>query len=177
SLLNLGLLVAAVSAGDGMRARVAASSFGWRQAATAVLALLMVVGPLATTSAWLLAKDDEPRLAALQGRTAPPVPALATELQTSATAARVLALQPGPEAIDAEVWRGYGPQLSEAAATTISTQLTGAWHAEPEEPDEAGAGLDDLVAELAAGTTDKAGEQLGELAVGVVLVPPAAGEA
>src|SRR5699024_9891501 len=110
SLLNLGLLVAAVSAGDGMRARVAASSFGWRQAATAVLALLMVVGPLATTSAWLLAKDDEPRLAALQGRTAPPVPALATELQTSATAARVLALQPGPEAIDAEVWRGYGPQ-------------------------------------------------------------------
>ena len=179
SLTLLGLLVAAVAAGDGMRQWLTARSFGWRQLTTGLVGSLMVLGPALTTGAWLTTltsdRDADPALQAVSGRTAAPVPALARELQTAPERSRVLALHADGEAIRAEIWRRPGPQLTEQAAGVQVRDLTGDQPPQPTR-DEAGAELDALVAQLTTGTAEAAGEQLGRLAVGVVLVPPAAAE-
>src|SRR5699024_5767277 len=61
-------------------------------------------------------------------------------------------------------------QLSETSTVVAARGLTA--DGTPATPDDATAELHEVVAELATGTTDAAGEQLGRLAVGVVLVPP-----
>lgn len=177
SLLLLGLLAATLTAADGMRGWLTARSFGWRQLATALLVLLMVLAPLAGTGLWLTALrgGESPTLLAVEAEAAPAVPALARELQTSPQRSRVLALQPEGEAIRAEVWRHAGPQLTESATVLAATTVSGPTptDAAPAAPDDATDALEGLVARLAAGATTTAGADLGDLAVGVVLVPPA----
>ncbi|WP_454084883.1 glycosyltransferase [Georgenia sp. Marseille-Q6866] len=174
SLALLGLLVATTAGGDGLREWLTARSFGWRQLSAGVVTAVMVLGPLATAGVWLATVVDqrgqEGTLLALEGREAPPVPALARELQTSPERARVLALSAEGETVRAEVWRHAGPQLSETSTVVAARGLTSGGAAAA--PDDATSELHGLVAELATGTADAAGEQLGRLAVGVVLVPP-----
>ena len=174
SLALLGLLVAATAGGDGLREWLTARSFGWRQLSAGVVTAVMVLGPLATAGAWLVTvvdqRGEEGTLLAVEGREAPPVPALARELQTGPERARVLALHAEGGTLRAEVWRHAGPQLSETSAVVAAGGLTA--DGTPAAPDDATAELHEIVAELATGTTDAAGEQLGRLAVGVVLVPP-----
>lgn len=174
SLALLGLLVAATAGGDGLREWLTARSFGWRQLSAGVVTAVMVLGPLATAGAWLVTvvdqRGEEGTLLAVEGREAPPVPALARELQTGPERARVLALHAEGGTLRAEVWRHAGPQLSETSAVVAVGGLTA--DGTPAAPDDATAELHEIVAELATGTTDAAGEQLGRLAVGVVLVPP-----
>ncbi|WP_413451004.1 glycosyltransferase [Georgenia phoenicis] len=177
SLALLGMLVAATSAGDGLRDWLSARSFGWRHLTVGAVALVMVLGPLATAGAWLTTVveqrgDGGGELLAIEGRQDPSVPALARELQTGAERSRVLALHADGDRVRPEVWRHAGPQLSETSAIVAVRGLTPGGH--PAEPDDATAELQELVAELATGTADAAGEQLGRLAVGVVLVPPLA---
>ena len=176
SLALLGLLVAATAAGDGMRHWLSARSFGWRQVGAGLVTTAMVLGPLVTTGAWLAtilqARGEDPAILAVEGREAPPVPALARELQTSPDRARTLALHVDGAAVRPEVWRHAGTQLGDTAATVDVDALTAA--GEPAGPDPAAAELVELVAQLVTGTAPEAGEQLGRLAVGVVLVPPAA---
>ena len=173
SLVLLGLLTAATAAGDGMREWLSARSFGWRQVTVGVVTTVMVLGPAATAGAWLVAVDrgSDPSLLALEGREAAPVPALARELQTGSERSRVLALHAEGEAVRPEVWRHAGPQLSETSAVVAARGLTPGGHPAP--ADAAGTELAELVAQLATGSAPEAGEQLGRLAVGVVLVPPA----
>ncbi|WP_152192662.1 glycosyltransferase [Georgenia satyanarayanai] len=176
SLALLGLLVATTAGGDGLREWLTARSFGWRQLSAGVVTAVMVLGPLATAGAWLATVVDqrveEGTLLALEGRDAPPVPALAREIQTSPDRSRVLALHAEGETVRPEVWRHNGPQLGETSTVVAARGLTA--DGTPGEPDDATAELHGLVAELATGTADAAGEQLGDLAVGVVLVPPSA---
>ncbi|MFD1716990.1 glycosyltransferase family 2 protein [Georgenia deserti] len=170
SLVVLGLLVAVVSAGDGLRAALAGRSFGWRQVTTTVLALLVVAGPLATGAGWLVGvtatPSDRPgELLAVHGREAPPVPAVAEEMQTSSSRSRVLALVPSGGTIQAQIWRGAGPQLTDSAAVADLAEL------EREGFDDADRELAGLVAAISVGAADDVGQVLGAHAVGVVVVP------
>ncbi|WP_324650865.1 glycosyltransferase [Georgenia sp. H159] len=174
SLALLGVLVAVTAAGDGLRESLADRSFGWRQLSAGIVTTVMVLGPLVTAGVWLVsvvdARGEDPALLALEGRDAPPVPALARELQTGPERSRVLALHAADEAVRAEVWRHAGHQLTETSAVVAARALTVAGSPVPR--DEAGTELAALVAQLATGSAPDAGEQLGRLAVGVVLVPP-----
>jgi GT2 family glycosyltransferase len=66
-----GLLLAAVVAGDGLRARLARADFGWRQLTATALAATAAVTPLAAAAAWVVRGADDP----LDRRVAEVVPA------------------------------------------------------------------------------------------------------
>ncbi|GAA4434158.1 hypothetical protein GCM10023169_41420 [Georgenia halophila] len=177
SLVVLGLLVAVVSAGDGLRQTLGSRSFGWLQVGTTVLVGVMVAGPLVTAAGWLVtmrasaeeAQDRPSELLAVHGRSAPPVPAVATEMQTSGERSRVLALTPTGGTVRADVWRDAGPQLTEASATESLAELN---RLEEGEMDAAGADIAELVAAMSLGAADDVGQVLGSHAVGIVVVPP-----
>jgi len=171
SLVVLGLLVAVVAAGDGLREALRTRSFGVGQVVVAVLAPLLVLGPLVTAGGWLASVrqtgDDAPTdLLAVHGREAAPVPAVAAEMQTSGGRSRVLALAPADGTLRAEVWRDAGPQLTGASAADAYRALAGG------EPDAAEAELAQVVAAMAVGAADDVGAVLGRHAVGIVLVRP-----
>ncbi|MEE6282756.1 glycosyltransferase [Georgenia sp. MJ170] len=179
SLATLGLLVAAVSAADGMTSSLAARAFGWRQVAAVLVVATMVLGPLVTTTAWLATvltqRGSVTELDAVRGRDAPPVPALAIDLQHGPERSRVLALDAQEDGLRAEIWRRAGHQLIETSSLVAARAVTGVGTgAQPSPADPASEELTVLVAQLAAGTTEAAGSELGRLAVGVVVVPPAA---
>ncbi|GAA3510204.1 glycosyltransferase [Georgenia daeguensis] len=170
SLVVLGLLVAVVSAGDGLRAALRNRSFGVGQVAVAVLAPLLVLGPLVTAAGWLVSvrqADDTPtELLAVHGRPAAPVPAVAAEMQDSGSRSRVLALSPAGDTVRAQIWRGAGPQLTTASAVGALRDLVAAG------PDAAADELARTVAAMSVGAGEDVGEVLGRHAVGVVVVPP-----
>ncbi|WP_454778323.1 glycosyltransferase [Georgenia muralis] len=200
SLVVLGMLLAAVAGGDGLRTTLAGRSFGWRQVVAAALTVLAVLGPLATVGGWLVAVraglGEPTALLAVTARTADPVPAVAGEMQRSGQRSRVLALVPTADGLRAELWRGPGPQLVEtssaadlrelAAVETRTGSQDSAADAAPGDdpasaaddasaPDAADAALAAVVAALAAGATEDVGPALGEHAVGVVVIPPEPG--
>lgn len=174
SLVVLGLVLATVSAADGLRAKLSATAFGWRQITAGLIGLALVLGQAVVTGAWLDQVRSETGAGDLTGRSAPPVPALADQLQSSSDRSRVLTLVPAAGSISAEIWRGPGPQLTELAAVVQWRSLTdiGGGVLALAEPDQAASALQVLVAELAAGTAGDAGARLGDFAVGVVIVPP-----
>ncbi|WP_448073172.1 glycosyltransferase [Georgenia yuyongxinii] len=176
SLAALGLLVAAVSAGDGFKAALAARSFGWAQVGAGILSVLAFAGPLLTAGGWLAAvrADEAPTtVLALHGRAGAPVPAVAEEMQSSAQRSRVLALTPAGDTVRAEVWRGHGPQLTETATVAAARDLTGAPTAKvAERTDAADTELAGLVAAMTVGGAQDVAARLGAHAVGIVVVPP-----
>ncbi|MFC7405070.1 glycosyltransferase [Georgenia alba] len=173
SLVVLGLLTAVVAAGDGLRHALATRSFGWLQVGTSVLAAVVAAGPVLTAVGWVVAlrtaEEGRPsELLAVHGRGAPPVPAVAAEMQGSPDRSRVLALVPSGTGVRAEIWRDAGPQLSEPSATgslaDLAARAGGA--ADPAEREIA-----ELVAATAVGAGEGVGQVLGDHAIGVVLVP------
>ncbi|MCK6211796.1 glycosyltransferase family 2 protein [Georgenia sp. EYE_87] len=171
SLVVLGLLVAVVSAGDGLRAALGSRTFGVGQVAVAVLAPVLVLGPLGTAAGWLASVhqggDDAPtQVLAVHGRGAAPVPAVAAEMQGSGARSRVLALSPAGETLRAEIWRGAGPQLTAASAVAALRDLA------PDELDAADAEIARTVAAMSVGAGEDVAEVLGGHAVGIVVVPP-----
>ncbi|PFG38665.1 GT2 family glycosyltransferase [Georgenia soli] len=171
SLVVLGLLIAVVSAGDGLRDALGTRSFGVGQIVVAVLTPLLVLGPLVTAAGWLVsvhqAGDDAPtELLAVHGRDTAPVPAVAAEMQSSGSRSRVLALTPADGTVRAEIWRDAGPQLTETSAAESARELVGAG------PDAAEAEVAEVVAAMAVGAADDVGAVLGRHAVGIVLVRP-----
>lgn len=60
ALMASGLLVAAVVAADGVRARLERRSFSWRQPLAGLLAVLTGLVPLAAALAWLVRGTDDP---------------------------------------------------------------------------------------------------------------------
>ncbi|MEE6296754.1 glycosyltransferase [Georgenia wangjunii] len=177
SLVVLGLLVATVAAGDGLRASLSSRSFGWRQLTAGILTVAMVLAPLVVAAGWVMsvtAERERPTaVLAVHGRENPPVPALAEELQNGSERSRVLALGTDGEQITAEIWRGPGPQLTGTSTVVAARALTGVpGRTRLVQPDAATTEVDQLVAELAGGTATGTGRRLGELGIGVVLVPP-----
>src|SRR5699024_2600777 len=89
-----------------------------------------------------------------------PVPALGLDLQSSPQQSRVLMLTATSTGVQAQLWRGNGPQLTETAATVqVQDWADGAagttGTTDPAAmADPADASLTDLVAALVSGTTD-----------------------
>ncbi|MBK5250435.1 MAG: hypothetical protein JJE50_13565, partial [Actinomycetales bacterium] len=178
SLVLLGLLLATVSAGDGLKGALSGRSFGWRQLSAALVTVVVVLGPLLAASVWTVGvfrerSSDEPAaLVTIGSRGGPPVPALGIELQSSDQRARVLALSATADAVDAQLWRGDGPQLIETSTAVESAGLTGSDPASVVAPDAAAGDLAELVAALATGTATDAAARLSAHAIAVVIVPP-----
>ncbi|WP_127131949.1 glycosyltransferase [Georgenia sp. SYP-B2076] len=194
SLAVLGLLVAAVSGGDGLRGALGTRSFGWRQVGAAALSVAAFAGPLVTAAGWLVAVRPgyhaPTELLSVHARAAEAVPAVAAEMQASGLRSRVLALKPVGDTVRAEVWRGPGAQLTGTSAAVAARELVGAPTARPAgeaaaagsasaagsagAADAADAELAQAVAGLAVGAAQDPAAVLGEHAVGIVVVPPEA---
>lgn len=178
SFAGAGLLAAAVIGTDGLRARLARSSFGWRQPGAVLLAVVVVAAPIATLGAWSWQArvGDATGLAALDRRV---VPAVGQQAQASPTAARVLALTAGAD--DVLTWqllRGDGPQLVDESAAVRARGLSGPLaDATVVAPDAGTAEVEDLVARLGSGSSGDVSSDLAALAVADVLVPPTTGDA
>jgi GT2 family glycosyltransferase len=182
SLVLLGLLLAVVAATDGLRVRLSAVPFGWRQVGASVLTVALVVAPAANAVA-LTWRTVEARttagpevVLAIAGRASEPVPALGLELQGPPLGASVLALVPGAELV-VELWRDDGGQLDEQSTTAAARALAGPPAATVVvDPDGADTSLAAIAAGLAAGTAGDPRAELAAHAVGVVVVPPGGGE-
>ncbi|PVU82102.1 glycosyl transferase family 2 [Cellulomonas sp. WB94] len=178
SFAGAGLLAAAVIGTDGLSARLARSSFGWRQPAAVLLAVVVVAAPVATLGAWSwqARTGDATRLTALDRRV---VPAVGQQAQASPTASRVLALTAGADGVITwQLLRGDGPQLLEESAAVRARGLSGSITDATIVPADAGtAEVEDLVARLGSGSSGDVSSDLSVIAVADVLVPPATGDA
>jgi hypothetical protein len=163
---------------DGLSARLARSSFGWRQPGAVLLAVVVVAVPVATLGAWSwqARAGDATGLAALDRRV---VPAVGQQAQASPTASRVLALTAGAEGVLTwQLLRGDGPQLVDESAAVRARGLSGSLEdATIVAPDAATAEVEDLVARLGSGSSGDVSSDLSVLAVADVLVPPTTGDA
>lgn len=189
SLVLLGLLLATGVALDGLQGALAGRTFGWRQISAAVVTVLLVAGLVVSAASWTTTvvaergeqtpetgQVEQTRAVHLTGRGPDPVPALGRTLQAPEQGARVLALTATPEGIDAQLWRGNGPQLTETATVLGLGRALARTDSGGEgdgEPDQADAHLLSLVADLATGSVGGAGERLAQHAVAVVIVPTA----
>ncbi|HEX5331030.1 MAG TPA: glycosyltransferase [Cellulomonas sp.] len=178
SFAGAGLLAAAVIGTDGLSARLARSSFGWRQPAAVLLAVVVVAAPVATLAAWSwqARAGDATGLAALDRRV---VPAVGQQAQASPTASRVLALAAGADGVLTwQLLRGDGPQLVDESAAVRARGLSGSLgDASIVAADAGTAEVEDLVARLGSGSSGDVSSNLSALAVADVLVPPASGDA
>lgn len=168
SLVVLGLVMATVTAGGGLRSALHGRSFGWRQLGVAVVSAVLVAGVAVAALGWtVMLRGDA---VSLVTRQADPVPAIGAELQGSADRARVLAVwSTASGVIDAALWRGAGPQLTESSSAVALAGLD----AGPDALDPATASLTEAVAGLATGTINDAATTLAAHGVAVVVVPGA----
>lgn len=149
---GLALLAAAVIGAEGARARVAEQNFGWRQPVAALIALACALGPLASAVQWAVGGADGP----LKRRDPVQVPAFVAEEGGTRDQARTLVLDSdSPAHVGYTLVRGSGARLGDAdiAAAAGDNRL-----------------LDDVVANLVAGSGADQSDQLGGFAVRYVLV-------
>ncbi|MFD8149604.1 glycosyltransferase [Streptomyces sp. NPDC059720] len=150
---GIALLAAAALGADGARSRVAEQSFGWRQPVAVLIAFASAAGPLLIAAGWMIRGADGP----LERRDPVQVPAfVADESGAGGDQARTLVLDSDSTAhVRFTLVRGSGARLGDAEIAAS----------------QGGNGrLDKVVANLVAGSgADQAG-QLGDFAVGYVLV-------
>ncbi|GEA88648.1 glycosyltransferase [Cellulomonas cellasea] len=172
SFAGAGLLAAGVLGADGISARLARSTFGWRQPAVAVLAAVLGAVPVLCLAswAWQAREGDAVRLTALDR---PVVPAVGQQSQAEPAASRVLALTDDADGVLTwQLLRDDGTQLVEVAASVTTRTLSGPVDApELAEPDDATDEVQDVVARLAGATSGDVSGDLAALAVADVLVP------
>jgi hypothetical protein len=150
-----------------------------------VLAMLLVVAPLAAAVAWAWQAvearnvDGPSSVLAVTGRgSSSPVPALGADLQRPPHAARVLALSPVGDELVVRLWRGDGDQFEERTVAVSVRAVAGPpGSAVVAEPDPAETHLADVVARLSLGAAGDPRSDLARHAVGVVVVPPGSGDA
>jgi len=149
---GLGLLAAAAMGADGVRARVAEQSFGWRQPVAALIAFACAAGPLLVAAGWMIRGADGP----VERRDPVQVPAFVAEESGTRDQARTLVLDSRSAAkVDYTLVRGSGARLGDA-------ELAAA--------DGANKKLDKVVANLVAGSGADQADELGGFAVRYVLV-------
>jgi hypothetical protein len=174
SFAGAGLLAAAVIGTEGLRARLATSSFGWRQPGAVVLAVVVAAVPLATLGAWSwqARTGHATGLVALDRLV---VPAVGQQEQAPPGASRVLALAAGADGVLSwQLLRADGPQLIDESAAVRARGLSGSLeHPTVVAPDAATTEAQRLVARLGLGSTGDVSSDLAVLAVSDVLVPPA----
>lgn len=168
SLALLGFLTAAVLGADRLRERLARWTFGWRQAGSALLAVVAAVVALGSLASWAWTGTGD-----LRASERLVVPAVAQQAQQGPDASRVLALA-ADEGVAWTLLRADGTQLVDSSAAVATRALTGDLR-EPAlaAPDEATGEIAALAARLRVGASADVAGDLAGLAVGGVLVPPA----
>jgi GT2 family glycosyltransferase len=144
---------AGVLAADGVRERLAARSFGWRQPTAALVALLALLGPLVAAGAWVARGAGDP----LDRRVPAALPAAALAQLQRDPGTRVLWLRgDSDERVSYVLSSPEGPRFGDAdlARTPVTTRL-----------------LDRIVADLAVPRGSNAAEGLATFAVRFVAVP------
>ncbi|MEV1068521.1 glycosyltransferase [Streptomyces sp. NPDC050263] len=149
---GIALLAAAVIGADGARTRVAEQSFGWRQPVAVLIAFASAAGPLLVAAGWMIGGADGP----LERRDPVQVPAFVAEEAGNRDQARTLVLDSDSAAhVGYMLVRGSGARLGDAELTVV---------------DGENKQLDKVVANLVAGSGADQADELGEFAVGYVLV-------
>ncbi|MEG8279493.1 glycosyltransferase [Streptomyces sp. AHA2] len=152
-IYGIALLAAATLGADGARSRVAEQSFGWRQPVAVLIAFACAAGPLLIAAGWMIRGADGP----LERRDPVQVPAfVADESGASGDQARTLVLDSDSTAhVRYTLVRGSGARLGDGEIAAAQGD---------------NGRLDKVVANLVAGSgADQAG-QLGDFAIGYVLV-------
>lgn len=153
---GIALLAAATLGADGARHRVAEQSFGWRQPVAVLIALAAAVGPLLAAAGWVLGGADGP----LERRDPVQVPAFVAEESGTRDQARTLVLDSDSTAeVGYTLVRGSGVRLGDAELTAAAGENKQ---------------LDQVVANLVAGSGADQTDELGGFAVRYVLVRPGA---
>ncbi len=167
SLVVLGLVMATLTAGGGLRAALHGRSFGWRQLGVAAISVVLVGGVVLAAIGWTTMLRGG--ALTVEPRTDDPVPAIGDELQASDSRSRVLAVWATTSGVvDGALWRSAGPQLTETSSAALLAQLDDVGTTD----DAAAAALTQAVAALATGTATDTVATLSAHAVGVVVVPP-----
>ncbi|MFD5553005.1 glycosyltransferase [Streptomyces sp. NPDC127068] len=152
---GIALLGAAIIGADGARHRVAEQSFGWRQPVAALIAFAAAAGTFLAAAGWMIRGADGP----LDRRDPVQVPAFVAEESGTQDQARTLVLDgETPARVAYTLVRGSGARLGDA-------ELTAAAPAAPAAPR-----LDEVVANLVAGSGADQADELGGYAVRYVLV-------
>ncbi|MET8681243.1 glycosyltransferase [Streptomyces sp. NPDC004647] len=149
---GIALIAAAAVGAEGARERVAAMSFGWRQPVGALIALAAVAAPLLAALGWMISGADGP----VERRDPVQVPPFVAEESSTADRARTLVIG-GEQAakVSYTLVRGSGARLGDADLAAVTGSDTR---------------LDDIVANLVAGSGADQTSQLGSYAVRYVLV-------
>ncbi|WFB09146.1 glycosyltransferase [Streptomyces sp. LX-29] len=148
---GIAVLSAAMVGSEGVRERVAARSFGWRQPAALLIAVASVAAPLLAALGWMAGGADGP-----VGRHSPvQVPEFVAAEASTRDQARTLVLDGTAGRVDYVLVRGSGARLGDG-------ELAVAGGADPR--------LDDVVANLVAGSGADQTSQLSGYAVRYVLV-------
>ena len=153
-----GMLTAALVGADGLRTRLARSSFGWRQLTAALLAVTAAMLPVAAASSWAHRGAADP----LRRGVHPVLPAFAQAELSAAPGLRVLVVRAAGALIDYELTTGAGD--------TYGVDTT------PPKPDQRAA-LDRVVADLLSPRGSDAAEALATRAVRYVAAPVGPGSA
>ncbi|MCX4664217.1 glycosyltransferase family 2 protein [Streptomyces uncialis] len=149
---GIALLAAALLGADGARHRVAEQSFGWRQPVAALIALAAAAGTVLSAAGWMIRGADDP----LARRDAVQVPAFVAEESGTQDQARTLVLDgESPARVAYTLVRGSGVRLGDADVAADGP---------------AGPRLDEVVANLVAGSGADQADELGGFAVRYVLV-------
>jgi GT2 family glycosyltransferase len=151
-LAGAGLVLAAATGAQGARARVAGSSFGWRQPAAAVLAALALVMPLVVAGWWAVAGAGDP----LDRRDPVLLPAFVAAEGDQAARPRTLVLRArAPGDLTYALLRSEGPRTGDAEVAPAASATTA---------------LDRVVADLASGRGGDAAARLVPYGVRFVLL-------
>ncbi|MEU9113122.1 glycosyltransferase [Streptomyces sp. NPDC048483] len=148
---GLALLCAAAIGAEGIRTRMAATGFGWKQPVAVLIALASVLAPLYAAVSWMITGAAGP----LERRDPSQVPAFVAEESGSDDRARTLVLDGSTGHVDYALVRGSGSRLGDAdlAVTAGEDKRLGG-----------------IVANLVAGSGADQTNQLGGYAVRYILV-------
>ena len=118
-LAGLAFVVAALVAGNGVRARLAAYSFGWRQLTAGVVAVLAAAVPVVAALSWVVRGADDP----VQRDDRQLLPAFARAELEANRGLRALALEPRADGrVGFALLRGEAPGLETAGLSAAPGQ-------------------------------------------------------
>ncbi|MDT7544394.1 MAG: hypothetical protein QOE99_504 [Actinomycetota bacterium] len=153
-----GVLLAALVGANGVRTRLAASSFGWRQLTAALVAAAAAIVPVAAAAAWVVRGADDPLRSGLR----PVLPAFARAELAESPGLRVLVVRASGTAVGYELLASDGDRLGAADTPPAPSQQ---------------AALDTVVADLLSRRGSDAAEALSTRAVRYVALPVGPGSA
>ena len=156
ALLGAGLLMSAAVAGVRLRARLAQTSFGWRQPLAALLAAAAAATPVVAAAYWINAGTGP----LLHTRAAAILPAFVAAESDAHGQSRTVVISPGAAGrVDYTLLRDRDPELGDADLLSDSGQVQV---------------VDAAVADLAAGVGQRAANELAHAGIRYVVVPKSA---